>query len=151
MEGGAALQGKAPLKLLGINTLANTMKHCINVSNYWLGGVQGRGAAIRMSHWLSITPTGVEEALPIKPAPMRRGLFGHSPSWIAWAKQRDSGEDERRSVHFQRQRMLLSHWPLKSAVAKTSVIILSTVQSSFAKATRIKRNLKAELHHGVCK
>lgn len=38
MEGGAGLQGKAPLRLCSINTLANTMKHCINVSNYGLEG-----------------------------------------------------------------------------------------------------------------
>lgn len=38
MEGGAVLQNKAPLRLCSINTLANTMKHCINVSNYGLVG-----------------------------------------------------------------------------------------------------------------
>lgn len=46
------------------------MKHCINVSNYWLDGTLasgGRGVlrrcgdAIRMSHWLSISPTDVEK------------------------------------------------------------------------------------------
>lgn len=34
-------------------------------------------------------------------------------------------------------------------VAKTSVIILRTVQNSFVKAASISRNLKAELDHGI--
>lgn len=39
-----------------------------------------------------------------------------------------------------------------STVAKTSVVIIfSTAQNSFAKATRIVRNLKAELGHGLRK
>lgn len=46
MEGGGALQGKAPQRLLGINTLANTMKHCINVSNYRLEGRLGGGGGV---------------------------------------------------------------------------------------------------------
>ena len=44
IEGGAGVEGRAPPTLCSINTLANSMKHCINVSNYWLGGrVSGGG------------------------------------------------------------------------------------------------------------
>lgn len=47
MEGGAALQATAPQRLCGINTLANTMKHCINVSNYWLEERAGGGGGVQ--------------------------------------------------------------------------------------------------------
>lgn len=42
MEGGAGQEGKETLGTYSINTLANTMKHCINVSNYWQDGKLGR-------------------------------------------------------------------------------------------------------------
>lgn len=47
MEGGAALQATAPQRLCGINTLANTMKHCINVSNYRLEERAGGGGRVQ--------------------------------------------------------------------------------------------------------
>lgn len=47
MEGGAALQATAPQRLCGINTLANTMKHCINVSNYRLEERAGGGGGVQ--------------------------------------------------------------------------------------------------------
>ena len=38
-------QGTSP-RLHSINTLANTMKHCINVSNYWQEGRKGGGGGL---------------------------------------------------------------------------------------------------------
>lgn len=86
MVGGTCQQSNPLSRLCSINTLANTMKHCINVSNYWQDGTLasgGRGVlrrcgdAIRMSHWLSISPTDVEKGLPIKTAQIRGGLSGN--------------------------------------------------------------------------
>lgn len=44
MQAGKCKEALASESRLGsINTLANTMKHCINVSNYWLDGRVGAG------------------------------------------------------------------------------------------------------------
>lgn len=110
MEGGGALQGKAPQRLLGINTLANTMKHCINVSNYRLGGRVGGGGgvsgwadAIRMSHWLSITTTVVEKTLSVKTALMRWSLSESLQEEMLGQKEEDFEEtrEEAPSVYFK--------------------------------------------------
>lgn len=45
----------------------------------------------KTSQWLSITTTGVEVALLLKPAPMRLGSSGNSPSWIASAEEPTRG------------------------------------------------------------
>lgn len=76
---------------------------------------------------------------------------GNPPRRNAWTKGGGLRVDKRRGSISLFRRMLLSRSPLKSAVAQTSVIILSAVQHSFAKASRIKRNLKTERHHGICK
>lgn len=65
-------------------------------------------------------------------------------------KEKEETGEEAQSPYFKQHRKLTSCWPHKSSVAKTSVIIFSTVQNSFAKATRIRGNLKAELDHGIC-
>lgn len=76
MDGSVALQGNASWRFCGINTLANTRKHCINVNNYRQEGVIGGGGkrrgqnVIRIVHWLSITPTDVHEGLSIKHSPV---------------------------------------------------------------------------------
>lgn len=64
-------------------------------------------------------------------------------------KETEEGAEEAQSAYFRQHTKLMSRWPLKSIVAKTSVIISSTVQNSFAKATRIRGNLKAELDCGI--
>lgn len=53
------------------------------------------------------------------------------------------------AVYFKQHRTLKSHWPPKSTVAKTSVVIFSTVKISFAKATRLWMILKAEVDHSI--
>lgn len=67
-----------------------------------------------MSHWLSITPTGVEERLPIKTAPMRL-----MPVWKlsmlyylgeGTDKERETEEagEEAQSAYFKQHRKLMS-------------------------------------------
>lgn len=147
MEGGAGLQGKAPPRLGCINTLANTMKHCINVSNYWWGermgaggGLEGWGDVIRMSHWLSITPTGVEERLPIKTAPMRWGLSAESLHCIVQRKERKRRKGRGKQGRWINQRrkichVSLSHLLLPRPLSSSS----SSARNSFAKATKMNR------------
>lgn len=66
-------------------------------------------------------------------------------------KETEEAGEGAQSAYFKQHRKLMSHWPLKSIVAKTSVIIFSSVQNCIAKATRIRGNLKAELDRGICK
>lgn len=57
-------------------------------------------------------------------------------------KRTEEAGEEAQSAYFKQHRTLMSCWPVKSTVAKTSVIIFSTVQNSFTKAPRISRNVK---------
>lgn len=157
MVGGTCQQSNPLSRLCSINTLANTMKHCINVSNYWLDGTLasgGRGVlrrcgdAIRMSHWLSISPTDVEKGLPIKTAQIRGGLSGNYMLC-------DLGKKIRKTRWWRKQGKSLNQNILKSIgsechvnlfkyLAKILMTLFRTVDNKSVIAISIRRNYKAK-------
>lgn len=124
------------------------MKHCINVSNYRLGGMEGVGGEVG---------GGREERMRRCNKDVPLAVNHYNRCGGGCAKHRGSNELRRGWKRTKLDQFIPNSRGrscpigLSNQLLHRPLVILSTVQHSFAKASRIKRNLKAEQHCGICK